>query len=867
VLRLLAILLIIPLAAVAENGGEFFEMRVRPVLAKNCFACHTASKMGGLEMRSRESLLKGGASGPSIVPGDPDNSLLLRAVRHQHDRIKMPPQGTLTEDEIATLATWVKSGAEWPATPTPKTAGYTITPEQRAFWSFQPVRKPDLPAVKNTKWVHSPIDRFILTQLEAKGLAPVAPADKRNLLRRASYDLIGLPPTPEEMKAFLDDKSPKAFAKVVDRLLASPHYGERWGRHWLDVARYSDDKLAPQANMPYPNAFRFRDWVIQAFNDDMPYDVFVKAQIAGDLLPNPEKTVAGLGLYALSPEFQDDRVDVTTRGFLGLTVACAQCHDHKFDPIPTKDYYSLLGVFTNTKLGEYPLAPAPTVSDYKARKKKVDDQEAAIKEFVTNQSDQLALILAGRTSDYLIAACRVRSSKEANDDVAKAESLDPETLKRWVAYLKKTEKEHPFLNAMPQASGEALSTFAADFQKRAVAVFSEKKSVDDQNNIRLGGSMERKDLTNANLLSLERDKYFLWRDLFGNTGVYHYDEAGIVRFLYGEWKTHLAALQAELKKRKSELPEQYPFLQIVQDVEKPVNPRVFIRGDRNNLGDEVPRHFLSILTPGDPKPFTKGAGRLELAEAVANPANPLTARVMVNRIWQSHFGEGIVRTASNFGQLGERPGNPELLDYLAARFVENKWSIKAMHREIMLSAVYSLGVAESPKAVAVDPGNRLLWRANRRRLDAESLRDSALFVSGNLDHTVSGKPVPLNDENRRRTVYGFVSRKDLAPMLALFDFPNPNSTSEQRVTTNVPLQGLFFLNSSLMLLQSEELAKRIESNDTRATIRKAYSLLFNREPSAEEIQLGVDFIGTTKEKPWPKYLQVLLSSPEFLFVS
>jgi cytochrome c553 len=866
----LAILLAIPLAAAADTGGEFFEMRVRPVLAKNCFACHAASKMGGLEMRSRESLLKGGNSGPAIVPGDPDNSLLLRAVRHQHDRIKMPPQGTLKEDEIATLAEWVKSGAEWPATAAPiqsKTSTYIITPEQRAFWSFQPVRKPDPPAVKNTRWARTPIDRFILAGLEAKGLTPVAPADKRNLLRRASYDLIGLPPTPEEMNAFVNDKSPNAFATVVDRLLASPHYGERWGRHWLDVARYSDDKLAPQANMPYPNAFRFRDWVIQAFNDDMPYDLLVKAQIAGDLLPNPEKTAAGLGLYALSPEFQDDRVDVTTRGFLGLTAACAQCHDHKFDPIPTKDYYSLLGVFSNTKLGEYPLAPESTVAEYKARKKRVDDAEAAVRDFVTNQSDQLAQVLAARTSDYLIAACRVGASKAAEEDIAKAGSLDAETLKRWIAYLKKTEKEHPFLNAMPQTSCDEMRSFAADFQERALALFAEKKSIDEQNVIRLGGSMERKDLSSANLLSLERNKYFLWRDLFGTTGIYHYGESGIGRFLYGEWKTHLTALQAELKKRKSELPEQYPFLQIVQDVDKPANPHVFIRGDRNNPGEEVQRHFLSILSAGDPKPFTKGAGRLELAEAIANPANPLTARVMVNRIWQSHFGEGIVRTASNFGQLGERPSNPELLDYLAARFVENKWSMKAMHREIMLSSVYRLGVAESPKAVAADPGNRLLWRANRRRLDAESLRDSVLLVSGKLDLTVSGKPAPLNDENRRRTVYGFVSRKDLAPMLALFDFPNPNSTSEQRVTTNVPLQGLFLLNSSLMMLQSEELARRVASDDARAAIRKTYNLLFNREPSTEEIQLGVDFIGTTKEKAWPKYLQVLLSSPEFLFVS
>jgi mono/diheme cytochrome c family protein len=869
-MRTLAIpFLLAPLLYSADDKSqEFFEMRVRPVLAKNCFACHTGSKMGGLEMRSRESLMKGGKSGPAIVPGDPDHSLILQAVRQQTD-LKMPPQGRLKDDEIEQIASWVKAGAVWPDAPVtaaPKNADYLVTPEQRAFWSFQPIRKPEIPKA-NAK---SPIDRFIVAKLNEKGLAPVKSADKRTLLRRATYDLTGLPPTPEEIDSFLSDNSPAAFEKVVDRLLASPRYGERWGRHWLDVARYSDDKLDPTGQTPHPNAFRYRDWVIEAFNQDMPYDLFVKAQIAGDQLPDSAKTAAGLGLYSLSPEFQDDRVDVTTRGFLGLTVACATCHNHKFDPIPQTDYYSILGIFNNTKMNEYPIASEDVVKEYKARKKKADDQQKKLDEYVQTQGSQLAQILASRTADYLMA---VRKDKlEDREKNAADAGLDLETLNRWIAYLRKPAREHPYLKPWFDAvaakkSDDEARKIAEDFQALALTVYTEKKSIEEQNLIRLGGSTERRDLTNANLLSLERDKYFLWRDLFDKQGILIYGENGIARFLQGEFKTYLAALRTDLNQYKKEIPEQYPFLQIISDLEKPKKQKLFLRGDRNNLGDEVPARSLTILSSGPPKIFTKGSGRLELAESIASPDNPLTARVMVNRIWQSHFDTGIVRTTSNFGQLGERPTNPELLDYLAARFIENKWSIKAMNREIMLTATYQLSTEDSPKAVTADPENRLLWRANRKRLDAEELRDSLLFVSGKLDAKIGGKPEPLTVENHRRTVYGFVSRKDLDPLLALFDFPNPNATSEQRIVTTVPLQGLFFLNSPLMINQTEALAQRIAAaGDLTASVKKTYRLLFGRAPSQKEIDLGIEFLNSNKDQPWPKYLQVLLSSNEFIFI-
>jgi len=853
-------------SATADKAEEFFEMKVRPILAKNCFACHTASKMGGLEMSSREALLKGGADGAAIVPGDPDHSLLIRAVRHEDARIKMPPQGQLSSDEIDQLSLWVKAGAVWPkshvsqGTTAAKGDDYVITPEQRNYWAFRPVTKPAPP--KADAWAKTPIDHFIAAKLQEKGLAPVKPANKRTLIRRATFDLTGLPPTPEEVDAFLKDKSARAFAKVVDRLLASPRYGERWGRHWLDVSRYSDDKLDSERDAPHPNAFRYRDWVIQAFNDDMPYDEFVKAQIAGDLLPNPEKTAAGLGLYALSPEFQDDRVDVTTRGFLGLTVACATCHNHKFDPIPQKDYYALLSVFDNTKMDEYPLAPKAEVEEYKARKKKVEDEEKKLKEYVDAQAAQLADIFATRTSDYLMAAAKL----------IPAESVDKETLERWNKYLAKTEKEHPFLKPWyalqkdKQHESEARK-FADDFQARVVKVFAEHNRIERENMIRLGGSTERGNLSRADLLSLPRDDYFLWRDLFSDKGILVYDEKGINRFLTGEFKAYLVTLRKNVDQYNKEIPPQYPFLQVISDVAKPKKQHVYLRGDKNNPGDEVDAHFLSILSSGKPKPYTHGSGRLELAEDIADPKNPLTPRVIVNRVWQWHFGFGIARTASNFGELGERPVNPELLDYLAARLLEDKWSIKALQREIMLSATYQLGSDDSQKAETVDPEDRLMWRFNRQRLDAEEVRDAVLFASGKLDLQGGGKPEHLDDSNFKRTVYGFVSRRRLDPMLELFDFPNANSTSEARIVTNVPLQGLFFLNSPLLMSQSEALAARVESSDEKQAIEKAYRLLFDRAPTQKELKLGLEFLHATPEKPWPKYLQVLLSSNEFNYVS
>jgi uncharacterized protein DUF1553/uncharacterized protein DUF1549/cytochrome c len=848
---------LILLAAIApalfaqQVDADFFETKIRPLFAEKCYACHRETKMGGLQLDSGEHFLKGGKSGPIAAPGNPDASLLVKALRYNANP-KMPPSGKLAADQIAAVEAWVKAGAVWPKNEKGvQPPHYNITAEQRAFWSFQPVGAVPPPNVK----ARTEIDRFIAQKLEARGLRPVRPADRRTLIRRASYDLTGLPPTVEEVEVFEHDRSPEAFARVIDRLLASPRYGERWGRLWLDVARYSDDKLDSERDNPYPASYRYRDWVIQAIQDDMPYDLFVKAQIAGDQLPNHEKYEAALGFYALSPEMQDDRVDATARGFLGLTVACAQCHDHKYDPIPTSDFYSLMGVFRNTDLHEIPLASNDVVDAYKKQDALIQKKDKELKDYVDAQSAQLGAILASETARYLLASG----------------DLDPEVLARWKKYLAEPDKQHPFLKDWYAAkTPDQRAKAAAEFQAQVLAVIAEKARVDDENHIRLGLNPSRDNLSQANLISLDRAKFGLWEDMLGNRGVLHYGDSKkeIDRFLSGVWLDHLNQLRAQLAALKKDLPPAYPVLQTIADKEKPDEQHVWIRGDQNNPGETAPPHFLAILSASQPKRFDRGKERLELAEAIVSPANPLTARVIVNRVWQQHFGYGLVRTPSNFGSQGDRPSHPELLDYLADRFVHEGWSLKKLHREIMLTAAYGLSEESSEHNYAEDPDNRLLWRYNRRRLDAESLRDSLLCVSGKLDLKEGGPAVHLDKENNRRTVYAYVSRRQIDPMLALFDFPNPNSTSEQRLQTTVPLQKLFFMNSPFVIAQSDALATRvaaISSNDDQR-ITATYRFVLQRSPTAEERKLAQEFIGGNSGA-WNQFTQVLLSSNEFTYLN
>jgi cytochrome c553 len=930
-----------PVHAQTAASSDYFETKVRPVLATSCYSCHASTAMGGLRLDSRDAMLKGGSHGAAILPGDPDKSLLVSAIRQSDDKLKMPMGGKLKDSEIEAIAEWVKAGANWPVVDkTPAPAGvvtisdkYTISADRKNFWSLLPLKEPKVPMVRDVKWARTAIDKFVQTKLEHEGLKPVRAATKHDLIRRATLDLTGLPPTPEEIAAFEKDQSPDAFAKVVDRLLASPAYGQRWGRVWLDVARYGEDDYRslnpnPRGYRPYPNAYVYRDWVIQAFNDDLPYDQFVKAQLAGDLLDDPSgkmpryKTLPATGFLGLGPWYYDnganevtraderhDRVDVVTRGFLGLTVACARCHDHKYDPIPTTDYYSLAGVFFNTSYREYPQVPKKILDQYLKTEEEIEKKQKVLQEIQQNLGNQLSESLAFQTSNYLQGVYEVVAQKREAEQVVESRKLDFELLQRWITYMAKPTDKYKYkedwqaiikrANAAPAAGGRGgrggsgggnpeVKKLADEFQANVVQAMLNKADIDAQNKVIADKDLEgtkpkkrtdkpsnfvsNKDFNPGSwlrLLSLPEQESNLYTEIFqrelrddddpnammaaggrgGRPGVLLFRGWGLESRTGALAQQQMAGIRADIEEARKKLDPAYPFLHGVEDAEKPVNLPVAIRGNPENLGAEVPRHSLSMLSKDDPKPFTRGSGRLELAEDIVK--EPIAMRVIVNRIWKSHFGTGVVETPSNFGLTGERPSNPELLEYLASTFVKNGMSMKKLHREIMLSTVYQLSTENDEANFAKDSGNRFYWRADRKRMDSEQLRDSVMLIAGNLDTSLGGPSEDLTPATTRRTVYGRVSRYKLDEYLQLFDFPTPSISAEKRFTTTVPLQRLFMMNSDFMQVESEELAKRVAGEpDNRARIRKAYQLIYGRDPKEDEIKLGLAYL---HEEPLKEY--------------
>ncbi len=948
----------------AAASPDFFESKVRPILAGNCYSCHTNSALGGLRLDSREAMLKGGGRGPALVPGDPEQSLMIKAVRQVDAKLKMPMGSKLKDAEIEDLVAWVKAGAVWPATAAPTTARqdggkYVITPEQKAFWSLVPLKNPAPPQVKDAKWARTDVDRFILAHLEKQSMKPAHAASKHDLIRRATLDLTGLPPTPEEIAAFEKDPSPDAFAKVVDRLLASPHYGERWGRVWLDVARYGEDDYRslnpnPRGYHPYPNAYLYRDWVIQAFNDDMPYDQFVKAQLAGDLM-DPKvryRMLPGTGFLGLGPWYYDngavevtraderhDRVDVVTRGFLGLTVACARCHDHKYDPIPQKDYYSLAGVFLNTTYHEYPRVPKATLDEYTKLQEQVDDKQKMLSEMQNNLSSRLSESLVFKTANYLEGVYEVVAQKKEAETVVESRKLDYELLMRWIRYMEKPTDKYHYKDAWqammkkaasaPMAGGGGgrggggggagfgggggggrrsggggggnvspeVKKLAEEFQANVVKVMLAHKEIDDENQViaakALEGTKKKKRANEPNefitnddfcpgcglrLKNLPEDDNSFWIEIFqrelkdaedmaamaaaggrgGNPGVLLFRGWGLESRVGADAQNQLNTVKADVDEARKKLEPKYQFVHGVMDNEKVADLPLAIRGNPQNLGDTVPRHFLSLLSNGDPAAFQHGSGRMELADDILK--QPIAMRVIVNRIWKGHFGTGLVDTPSNFGVTGERPTNPELLEYLASYFVKNGMSVKKLHRLIMLSTVYQLGTENDAANYAKDSGNRLYWRMDRKRMDAEQLRDAVLSVAGNLDTSLGGPSADLTPAFTRRTVYGKVSRYKLDEYLQLFDFPAPNISAEKRFTTTVPLQRLFLMNSDFIQVEAEELSKRVAAEpDNRARIKKAYLLAYGRGPSEEEIRLGIEYLHA---EPLREYEENKKAAPE-----
>ncbi|HEU0174314.1 MAG TPA: PSD1 and planctomycete cytochrome C domain-containing protein [Blastocatellia bacterium] len=903
-----------PIQEPSREGLEFFEKRIRPALAENCYACHSEKSkkpQGGLLLDSIEAMLKGGASGqPAIVPGDPEKSLLIKAIRQTDAKLQMPMGGKLPDQVIKDFEAWVKMGAPAPRSSAAAAASnypaYDFD-EARKFWSFQPVKDHRPPKVKNEAWVKSPIDRFILAKLEEKGLKPVADADKRALIRRATFDLTGLPPTPEEVEAFLKDTSPSAFEKVVDRLLSSQAYGEKWGRHWLDVVRYADT-AGDNSDYPVIAAYRYRNYVIESFNKDKPYDQFIREQIAGDIFSRPgsrsgsgpgsglganhsdpraegeaseaakgaveipgakntsaaeieksrQEKIVATGYLAISRRFGsrnkemnltiDDTIDNLGKTFLGLSVSCARCHDHKFDPIPQRDYYALYGVFNSIRYS-FPGA-----------------------EIYPHPAEMVALV-GGKEAENFYQ--RQRELSEIDDAIERLKG------ERGAAARNKKMKDE-----------------AAAKAEAPAATSKEAKPSEAKRDNQTGGAEEKSEPQKQNdSLPADYD-----RDLVDNQKAQA--SKRMPDEVEAEW-TRVRQRQSELHAHYINTPKAYAVVEGL-----PANARIHRRGDPKSLGDEVPRGFLTILSPGGARQIPKdhrGSGREFLAGWIADAKNPLTARVMVNRIWAYHFGKGIVQTPNDFGARGHAPTHPELLDWLASRFIEGGWSIKKMHRMIMLSHAYRLAsdAVETGRLAreavrrnsALDVNDDFLWRFNRRRLEAEEIRDSILAVSGSLDRTMGGEhPFPPEPtwrfsqheqffavyETNRRSVYLMQQRLKKHPFFEIFDGADTNATTDSRAQSVTPVQALFLMNSPFMHDQSNHFAVRIGmAYDTlRERIDYAFRLAYGRAPRLEEIREAQQFLRRTRlelqaantpvdqlnQKALASYLRVVMSSNEFLYL-
>ena len=1099
-----------PAWASPGNETEFFEKKIRPVLAEKCFLCHSSQSktpMGGLRLDSVEKILKGGDSGPAIVPGNPPQSLLIKAISYSDFKLRMPPTGKLSDEEIADFITWVKlwknesRSQEFAPDAGSGKKGIDFN-KGRTFWAFKRVEENPIPQIKQRNWVNTPLDAFILAGLEERGLKPSPPADKRTWLRRLTFDLIGLPPTSQEVESFLSDNSPNACEAVVDRLLSSPHYGEHWGRHWLDLVRFAETN-GHEYDTDKPDCWRYRDYVIRAFNQDVPYNQFVKEHIAGDLLPEMRlsedaaywESPLATGFYWFGEVINsptdsiksradqvDNQLDVLGKAFLGLTVACARCHDHKFDPIPTSDYYSLAGILHSTEISEAVVDSPARVQQIASARQKVWEKSQQIKSLLRPARMQMARQL----KDYLLTAEELISkanpdSSSCLQDLAVKRKLAAGLLKGWVATLEQARREpdhlfYPFIASVDRTSSagpsrfqEAIAAVRTELEEwtakaseihpaiksRGDVVFEDfeglrfdgwtvtgqafgegpqrelsfnQKLLGYQGrgiaNSFLGGSDKlvgsltsrtfrmpklyvhvliagskgkEKPTENSKLrftlvangykaehISPDGSGLFRWKTLrmTKELGRLCYFEivdrsrdghividkivfsdspepppitsapnlkvlailrqprltsldalAGAYQELFertlrgesasdrnGRWLSdglnptgkledlvtflpeleagRVAKLQQERSATEESIPESI-FAMISRD-DNPQNIRVHIRGNHQNLGNEVPRRFLQIIAGEGQAPIVFGSGRLQLAEWVASPDNPLTARVMVNRIWKVHFGAGLVRTPDNFGKNGEPPTHPKLLDFLARRFIESGWSIKAMHRLMLLSSTYRQSNQADPLAAKVDPENKLLYHMPVRRLEAEAIRDSMLATAGTLDRSFfgpsqkphisafqegRGKPAsgPL-DGNRRRSIYIQVRRNFLTPMFLAFDYPLPISTMGSRSVSTVPSQALMMMNNDFIALEAGEWAKRVlaTEKDSLRCIRQMYLTAFGRAPESWEIEESLQFVkaqsaqyrnspepGHTEvleEKAWADLGHVLFNSAEFIYV-
>lgn len=950
----------------SDSDIEFFENKIRPIFVVHCLECHgTDDKKvrGGLRLSSRSLAIAGGDSGPAIVPGKPEDSLLIHAVRY--DEFEMPPKGKLSQQQIADLTTWIRRGAPDPRNPdSPAPEDRSIDVEAgKNYWAFRPRAKLQAPPVKENAWAESDVDRFILNRMEKEAIRPVPDANRETLIRRAYATLIGLPPSVKKIDNFINDPDdlPTAFNKVIDELLESPHFGERWGRHWLDVVRFAESSGGGRSLM-FPNAWRFRDYVIESFNKDKPFDQFVREQIAGDLLPFDShqqkiEQIVATGMLALGPtnyeqqdkqllrmEVIDEQVDTIGRAFLGLTLGCARCHDHKFDPIPMTDYYAMAGIFKSTqslvdgnvsKYVERPLSTEKELAEMKAYREKVQ----ALSKSLGKAKENLAKAggasstpngLKNLSSDQLqgIVVDDQAAQKTGNwkESTSVAHFVDGHYLhdgdmnkgKKQITFTPKIttggqyEVRVAYSAGGNRASNVPVTVNHQDGQSTVIINQSESPPIDGLF-VAIGTfRFEADNVASVTISNEQTDGHviadcvqFLPRPVAGKNGQNANDDRAASRAeilaayrakqattvepdKIRKLKQRVAKLDQQLKALKKAAPRQTAYAMSVKDIAEPKDGHLHIRGSVRNLGPVVSRGFISVCCEGSPQPNLQSgeSGRMQLAEWIADPDHPLTARVYVNRVWRHLFGAGLVPTVDNFGMMGQRPSHPALLDYLADQFVKNDWSTKWLIREIMTSHVYRLSSQTTPNGIANDDQNRLLWRANRRRLDAEVLRDSLLAVSGKLDLTPGGLTIRklkqydlgYQFDTIRRSVYVPAFRNSMLDMFEVFDFANPNLVIGDRTTSTLPTQALFMMNNPMVINQSKEFAARllaIESLTDDQRIETAFRMAIGRRPTQNEKANATTYLATFEDdsnvgesrlKAWSSFCHALFSSLEFRYI-
>lgn len=912
-----------------EAAIEFFERRVRPVLVEHCMKCHgSEAQKGELRLDARAELLRGGSRGPAVKPGEPRGSLLVRAVRRRGE-LKMPPTGALKATEIADLERWIERGAMWPeGQPLTQMGGSAdraarIERLRNEHWAFKPVVKPTLPDIEDTVWVRQPLDRFILARLEHEGMSPSDEADRRTLVRRLYFDLIGLPPPYQVVEAFVADESPTAYEKLVDDLLGKIEYGERWARHWLDVARYADTTGYQEGGEPqFPFAWSYRDYVVRTFNEDVPFDEFIVEQLAADQLDLADKDrwkLAAMGFLTLGPRFNyvrheiiDDRIDVVTRSLLGLTVTCARCHDHKYDPILADDYYGLYGVFASSREPLYSDLPRVDQSRgdfgrYRQFRLKVARATRRFEQFHTRVHRALQHEMRALVGDYLRYLVQLmpehRTVAQPSFDTNRGHIRGPTPygpggIVRWKHYVASRGEDDPVFGVWNQLAKltrgelpERVSEVIAGAENTNPLLRSALRdklpsSMLDVASIYgevLGSvyadwtELREVDLTAERLADDGREelRQILYAD--DSPAAMNKDEAHDC-YTDGEFNEYMG-----LKRELDSLFLEYqdvaePRAMVLADRAEPEEPRVFARGVATRPGRPVPRRFLRVLDNVDSgKPFAQGSGRLELAQAIIHPDNPLTARVIVNRVWQGHFGRGLVETASDFGTRGDPPSHPQLLDWLAADFVKHGWSLKRLHKQIVTSSTYrqtsltsDLPARRTESGESVDTDNRLLWRMNRRRLEFEALRDSLLAVSGGLERSKRGGPPVEDFDVARRSLYLLIDRHDLSSTLATFDFPSPDISISRRSATTVPPQALFLMNSEFASRMAGRLADQVmdagHDGSARDRIEWLYRRILSRDPDNVELTLCEKNVGLRSEDGFRDLAHALLMSNEFMFV-